>query len=48
MPRVKPHAKIHCSLKNHRKTADAFSDNDLLATYVRLLLLGVERFADRP
>lgn len=47
MPRVKPHAKIHTSLGNHRKTADMFASNDLLAAYTRVLLLAVERFADR-
>ena len=47
MPRVKPHAKIHTSLGNHRKTAEMFSDNDLLATYTRLIVLAIERFADR-
>lgn len=47
MPRVTPHAKLHVSLKNHRKTAQLFADNDLLAAYTRILLLAVERFADR-
>ena len=47
MPRVKRHAKVHASIANHQKTAAVYANNDLLATYVRLLILGVERFADR-
>ena len=47
MPRVKRHAKIHCSIGNHQKTADVYASNDLFSMYVRLLLLATERFADR-
>lgn len=41
------HFKVHCSIQNHEKTAAMAADNDLLALYVRLGLLAVERFADR-
>lgn len=47
MARSPKHFKVHCSLRNHRKTVDMAADNDLLATYVRLGILGIERFADR-
>lgn len=45
MPRVKPHFKVHLSLGNHAKTAAMFDDNDLLATWLRLGMLAVERRA---
>ncbi len=45
MARVRPHAKIHTSLGNHPKTADLYSDNDLLATYTRIMLFAIERYA---
>ena len=45
--RVRPHAKLHVSLRHHSKTAVMFADNDMLAMYTRLLLLGIERFAAR-
>ena len=45
MPRVKAHFKVHLSLGNHAKTAAMFDDNDLLATWVRLGMLAVERRA---
>lgn len=41
------HFKVHCSIQNHEKTAAMAADNDLLALYVRLGMLAVERFADR-
>lgn len=47
MPRVKPHAKIHTSLRSHHKTAAMYSNNDLLSTYVRILTLAIERYADK-
>jgi hypothetical protein len=47
VPRVKPHAKIQVNLRNHRKTAAIFEDNDLLASYTRALLLAVQRYADK-
>ena len=45
MPRVKAHFKSHLSLGNHAKTAEMFADNDLLATWLRLGHLAVERRA---
>lgn len=45
MPRVKPHTKIHLSAKSHRKTAELWQDNDLLACWVRLLDVAMERYA---
>lgn len=45
MPRVKAHFKVHLSLGNHAKTAAMFADNDLLATWLRLGMLAVERRA---
>lgn len=47
MGKVQKHFKVHCSARNHRKTAEMYSDNDLFATWVRLGVLAVERFADR-
>lgn len=41
------HFKVHCSLKNHRKTAEMFVDNDMLAAYIRLGILSTERFAQK-
>ena len=43
--RVRPHVKIHLTMKSHRKTAAIWDDNDLLACYVRLLELGMSQFA---
>lgn len=47
MPRVTPHFKVHTSAMNHRKLASVWSDNRLLAIWVRLGVLGIERYADR-
>ena len=47
MARVKPHAKIHVGMAFHHKTIGVYSDNDLLATYTRILLMAIERFAAR-
>ena len=47
LARVRPHAKIHISLESHEKTAEVYASNDLLATYCRILLLAVQRFAGR-
>lgn len=47
MPKGPKHFKVHCSVRNHAKTAKMFTENDLLATWVRLGILAVERFADR-
>lgn len=47
MPKGPKHFKVHCSVATHRKTAEMFTENDLLATWVRLGILAVERFADR-
>ena len=47
MARTVPHFKLHASIQNHRKTAMLFADNDLLAIYVRIGILLIERFADR-
>jgi len=43
--RVRPHFKTHCSLKYHRKSAQFYADNDLLAMHTRLGLLAIERWA---
>jgi hypothetical protein len=47
MPRAAVHFKLHASIGNHRKTVSMYGDNELLATYVRLGVLAVQRFADR-
>ncbi len=47
MPKGPKHFKVHCSIATHRKTAAMFTDNDLFATWTRLGILAVERFADR-
>lgn len=41
------HFKIHTSIQNHCKTIGVFDDDSLLAMYVRIGILAVERFADR-
>ena len=47
VPRVAPHFKIHTSIGNHRKMIDVYSDDRLLAMWVRIGVLGIERYADR-
>ena len=47
MSRSAKHFKIHCSIRNHRKTVGLYTDNDLFAAYIRLGMMAVERFADR-
>lgn len=47
MPRAPKHFKIHCSIGNHRKTSEMAGSNDLLAIYVRLGILAIQRFADQ-
>lgn len=47
MPRVPPHFKVRTSLMNHPKMVEVARDNDLLALYVRLGTMAIERFADR-
>ncbi len=44
MSRVRPHFKVHTSLKSHRKTSDLASNDHLFATYVRLGMLFIERW----
>lgn len=41
------HFKVHCSIQNHVKTLGVFDDDALLAMYVRIGILAIERFADR-
>lgn len=45
MSRVNPHFKVHTSIKNHRKMIEVYSDNDLLALWLRLGIESIERFA---
>lgn len=47
MPRVVPHFKVHTSVMNHPKMAAVWSDNRLLAMWLRLGVLAIERYADR-
>ena len=47
MSRVNPHFKVHTSIKNHRKMIEVYSDNDLLALWLRLGIESIERFAQR-
>lgn len=47
MPRQKPHFKIRCSIQNHPKMQGLYEDDAMLAMYVRIGILAVERFADR-
>ena len=44
--RSRPYARIYVTAKNHRRTADIYSDNDLWATYTRILVEATERHAD--
>lgn len=41
------HFKVHCSIQNHRKTIGVYDDDALLAMYVRIGVMAIERFADR-
>lgn len=43
--KIKPHFRAHLSMANHPKTVAVYADNDLLATWLRLGMLGVERGA---
>jgi len=45
MARVRPHFKTHLTLEHHRKTADVYADNDLMALHTRLGMLAIEQFA---
>jgi hypothetical protein len=45
MPRVRPHFKAHTSISHHRKMSEVFPDNDLLALWLRLGVLAIERYA---
>lgn len=47
MPRSVPHFKVHTSIQNHAKVMGLYDDDALLAMFVRLGLMAVERFADR-
>lgn len=44
--RSRPYARVYVTAKNHHRTADIYSDNDLWATYVRILVEATERHAD--
>lgn len=45
MPRVRPHFKAHTSISYHRRMSEVFPDNDLLALWLRLGVLAIERYA---
>ena len=47
MPRRPPHFKVFCSLANHRKTTELWENHDLLAIWLKLGVLAIERFADK-
>lgn len=47
MPRQPKHFKIHCSIRNHRKTVGLLEDDAASAIYLRAGLMAVERFADQ-
>jgi len=47
MPRSKPHFKVRTTIANHEKMGSVWPDNDMLAMWVRLGVLAIERFADR-
>ncbi len=47
IPRQPPHFKLRVSIANHAKTVGVWIDNDLLAMYVRLGVLAIERYADK-
>lgn len=47
MPRQKPHFKVRTTIQNHRKMPGVYDDDALLAMWVRIGILAVERFADR-
>jgi hypothetical protein len=43
--RLKPHVKVHLSIRSHRKTAGVWSENDQLAALLRLWVVAMEQFA---
>jgi len=45
MPRVRPHFKAHTSISYHRRMSEIYPDNDLLALWLRLGILAIERYA---
>ncbi len=45
MARTRPHFKVHLSLQSHRRAVGVYADNDLLAMFVRIGMMAVERFA---
>ncbi len=47
MPRNVPHFKTMVSIQNHQKTMGIYEDDSLLAMYLRVGLMAVERYADR-
>lgn len=47
MSRVRPHAKIHTSIRYHQKTAAIWTDPVLRGMYVELLRIATERYAGR-
>lgn len=47
MPRRPPHFKVFASIQNHRRAIGVFEDDALLAMYVRVGILAIERYADR-
>ncbi len=47
MARVRPHFKLHVSVRYHPKLAAVYADNDLYALWCRLGPLAIERYAAR-
>ena len=45
MSRVRPHFKAHTSISHHRRMAEIYPNNDLLALWLRLGVLAIERYA---
>lgn len=47
MPRVRPHFKTHATITHHRKMGNVYGSNDLLALWLRLGIVAIERYAAR-
>lgn len=43
--KVKPHVRVHLSIQNHPRTVSMYEDNDMLATWLRLMVLASDRGA---
>ena len=45
MPKVKPHFKAHVSISHHRLMGEIYPNDSLLALWLRLGVLSIDRYA---